>query len=180
MDFQIAHTGYTLLAIVSTSFAHLTSRVLHQALERDIRGKEDQAALDIFIALSCKHTPFESRAPPREEVSHSGTSIPCGQKGRPKPPKATAKPYTRHILGIDSGVQRQPIGNPEPPQSHLKPTTEPSQSHLKATPRRYPKGVVSMVSNPMNHAPQPQPVQRFPLYNQRELLPILLLTGGVT
>src|ERR1035441_1486058 len=135
MDFQIAHTGYTLLAIVSTSFAHLTSRVLHQALERDIRGKEDQAALDIFIALSCKHSPFESRAPPREEVSHSGTSIPCGQKGRPKPPKATAKPYTRHILGIDSGVQRQPIGNPEPPQSHHRATSRLPQGNLKATPQ---------------------------------------------
>src|ERR1035441_3981690 len=27
---------------------------------------------------------------------------------RAKPPKATTKPYTRHILGIDSGVQSHP------------------------------------------------------------------------
>src|ERR1035437_229078 len=38
-----------------------------------------------------------------------------------KPPEATAKPYTRHILGIDSGLQ-----------SHPKATTKPSQSHPKA------------------------------------------------
>src|ERR1039458_8537843 len=37
---------------------------------------------------------------------------------RAKPLKATPKPYTRHILGIDSGVQ-----------SHLKATTKPSTRH---------------------------------------------------
>src|ERR1022692_4327574 len=41
-----------------------------------------------------------------------------------KPPKATAKPYTRHILGIDSGLQ-----------SHLKATLRPPHSHTKATPK---------------------------------------------
>src|ERR1035438_9760546 len=67
-------------------------------------------------------------------------------KGGAKPPKATAKPYSRHILGIDSGVQShpkatskptdsQPIGTPKPPQSHPKATLKPHQSHTKATPR---------------------------------------------
>src|ERR1035438_3390768 len=52
-------------------------------------------------------------------------------KGGAKPPQATPKPYTRHILGIDSGVQShpkatskptdsQPIGTPKPPQGYPK------------------------------------------------------------
>src|ERR1019366_7030464 len=41
-----------------------------------------------------------------------------------KPPKATAKPYSRHILGIDSGVQ-----------SHTKATPRLHQGYTKATPR---------------------------------------------
>src|ERR1019366_3291818 len=41
-----------------------------------------------------------------------------------KPPKATSKPYSRHILGIDSGVQ-----------SHTKATPRPHQGHTKATPK---------------------------------------------
>src|ERR1035438_6418289 len=41
-----------------------------------------------------------------------------------KPPKATAKPYSRHILGIYSGVQ-----------SHPKATLKPPYSHPTATPR---------------------------------------------
>src|ERR1039458_8530998 len=58
----------------------------------------------------------------------------CGmQKGRAKPPKATSKPYSRHILGIDSGVQSHPKATPKPPQSHLKATSKPPQSHTKAT-----------------------------------------------
>src|ERR1035441_2590590 len=35
--------------------------------------------------------------------------------GGAKPPKATSKPYTRHILGIDSGVQSHPKATPKPP-----------------------------------------------------------------
>src|ERR1035438_7072211 len=64
----------------------------------------------------------------------------------PKPPKATAKPYSRHILGIYSGVQShpkatprptdsQPIGTPKPPQSHPKAPPKPHQSHTKASPK---------------------------------------------
>ena len=41
-----------------------------------------------------------------------------------KPPKATTRPYTRHILGIDSGVQ-----------SHPKATSRLHQSHPKAPPK---------------------------------------------
>src|ERR1035441_7479296 len=55
------------------------------------------------------------------------------QQARAKPPKATAKPYTRHILGIYSGVQShtkatskptdsQPIGTPKPPPCDPKAT----------------------------------------------------------
>ena len=78
-------------------------------------------------------------------------------KGRAEPPKATAKPYSRHILGIYSGGQshlkatpkpfgRQAVGNrlgtqshpnasSKPPQSHILGNTEPPQSHTKATPK---------------------------------------------
>src|ERR1035441_1295530 len=52
-----------------------------------------------------------------------------------KPPKATAKPYTRHILGIDSGLQSHIKATPRPHQSHTKATPRPHQSHTKATPR---------------------------------------------
>src|ERR1035441_5585526 len=63
-----------------------------------------------------------------------------------KPPKATSKPYSRHILGIDSGVQRhpkatskptdsQPIGTPKPHQCDPKATPRLHQSHPKATPK---------------------------------------------
>src|ERR1022692_2386371 len=56
-------------------------------------------------------------------------------KGRAEPPKATAKPYSRHILGIDSGVQSHPKATPKPHQSHTKATPKPHQSHTKATPK---------------------------------------------
>ena len=67
-------------------------------------------------------------------------------KGAAKPPKATSKPYSRHILGIDSGVQShtkgtskptdsQPIGTPKPHQCDPKATPRLHQSHPKATPR---------------------------------------------
>src|ERR1017187_9620616 len=66
-------------------------------------------------------------------------------KGGAKPPKATTKPYTRHILGIDSGVQShlkatpkpidsQPIETPKPHQCDPKATSKPPQSHTRATP----------------------------------------------
>ena len=41
-------------------------------------------------------------------------------KGRAEPPKATAKPYSRHILGIYSGVQSHPKATPKPHQSHKR------------------------------------------------------------
>src|ERR1019366_6374340 len=50
-----------------------------------------------------------------------------------KPPKATAKPYSRHILGIDSGVHSHTTATPQPHHSHTKATTKPQQSHNKAT-----------------------------------------------
>src|ERR1019366_2871268 len=51
----------------------------------------------------------------------------------PKPPKATTKPYTRHILGIDSGVQSHLKATTKPPQSYHKATPRPHQGHTKAT-----------------------------------------------
>src|ERR1017187_2727563 len=50
-----------------------------------------------------------------------------------KPPKATAKPYTRHILGIDSGLQSHTKATPRPHQGHTKATPKPHQSHTKDT-----------------------------------------------
>src|ERR1035441_5175527 len=52
-----------------------------------------------------------------------------------KPPKATTKPYSRHILGIDSGVQSHPKATLKPPQGATKATPMRPQSHLKATPK---------------------------------------------
>src|ERR1035441_3012094 len=42
---------------------------------------------------------------------------------------------TRHILGIDSGVQSHTKATPRPHQSHTKATPKPPPSHTKATPR---------------------------------------------
>src|ERR1035441_9724829 len=47
-----------------------------------------------------------------------------------KPPKATAKPYSRHILGIYCGVQSHPKATLKPPYSHPKATSKRHQSHL--------------------------------------------------
>src|ERR1035437_10109441 len=43
--------------------------------------------------------------------------------------------YTRHILGIDSGVQSHPKATPKPHQGHTKATPRPHQGYTKATPR---------------------------------------------
>src|ERR1035437_8064281 len=51
---------------------------------------------------------FLVRIPPLAKVSRARTL---------KQPKSTAKPYCRHILGIDSGVQSQPKATPKPHQS---------------------------------------------------------------
>src|ERR1039458_4413710 len=84
---------------------------------------------------------------PYRNIEHRTSNIQHPiSKGGAKPPKATAKPYSRHILGIYSGVQShpkatskptdsQPIGPPKPPQSHPKATPKPHQSHTKATPK---------------------------------------------
>src|ERR1017187_8854942 len=50
-----------------------------------------------------------------------------------KPPKATAKPDSRHILGIDSGVQSHTKATPRLHQGSTKATLQPPQSHPKAT-----------------------------------------------
>src|ERR1035437_3723441 len=58
-----------------------------------------------------------------------------GQKGRAKPPKATAKPYSRHILGIDSGVQSHTKATPKPHQGYTKATPRLHQGHLRGFPQ---------------------------------------------
>src|ERR1039457_3440941 len=60
----------------------------------------------------------------------------CGmQKARAKPPKATSKPYNRHILGIDSGLQSHPKATPRLHQGYTKATPKPPPSHPHATPK---------------------------------------------
>src|ERR1022692_3600021 len=56
-------------------------------------------------------------------------------KGGAKPPKATPKPYSRHILGIDSGVQSHPKATSKPTDSQPIGTPKPHQCDLKATPK---------------------------------------------
>src|ERR1017187_1712346 len=53
-------------------------------------------------------------------VEHPTSNLERRGKATQSHRKATAKPYTRHILGIDSGVQSQHKATPNPPQSHLK------------------------------------------------------------
>src|ERR1039457_7296692 len=65
----------------------------------------------------------------------SGLPPAQGRQIHPKPPKATTKPYTRHILGIDSGVQSHPKAIYCGVQSHPKATPRIPQGHPKATPK---------------------------------------------
>ena len=62
---------------------------------------------------------------------HGAAASPQG-----KPPKATTRPYTRHILGIDSGVQSHTKATPRLHQSHPKATPRLHQGSTKATPKR--------------------------------------------
>src|ERR1035441_3492778 len=62
--------------------------------------------------LNALFWPVPALRPPRAEPESSKLRKCSGYPGKatlpkshPKPPKATTKPYTRHILGIDSGVQ---------------------------------------------------------------------------
>src|ERR1017187_10220265 len=74
--------------------------------------------------LATRWSLHDSRRPPAR---------PCQRHaGSRKPPKATAKPYSRHILGIYSRVQSHPKATPRPHQSHTKATPKPPQSHPKA------------------------------------------------
>ena len=56
-------------------------------------------------------------------------------RATPKPPKATPRPYYRHILGIDSGVQSHPKATTKPPQGYPKAPPRLHQGSTKATPR---------------------------------------------
>src|ERR1039457_3084307 len=84
-------------------------------------------------------TPWPSRTATNWSLSFLETAQHGCQEGGPqsqaKPPKATSKPYTRHLLGIYSGVQSHPKATPRPHQSHTKATPRPHQSHTKATPK---------------------------------------------
>src|ERR1035441_5413368 len=79
--------------------------------------------------------------------------IGCGKSAgasQRKPPKATTKPYTRHILSIDSGVQR-----------HLKATLKPSSCDPKATPRLH-QGSTKAPPRPPKPGPKPKSEIRDP------------------
>src|ERR1035441_8962826 len=73
------------------------------------------------------------------------------QKGRAKPPKATSKPYTRHILGIDSGVQSHTKATSRLHQGSTKATPKPHQSHTKATPKPYTRHILGIDSGVQSH-----------------------------
>src|ERR1035441_2665709 len=60
----------------------------------------------------------------------SRNSSSCESVLEPKATEATLKPYTRHILSIDSGVQSHPKATLKPHQSHTKATPKPHQSQL--------------------------------------------------
>jgi hypothetical protein len=64
--------------------------------------------------------------------AHSCESV-LAPEATPKPPQATTKPYSRHILGIYSGVQSHPKASLKPLQGHPKASSKPHQSHPNAT-----------------------------------------------
>src|ERR1017187_10561344 len=71
---------------------------------------------------------------PYRNIEHRTSNIQHPiSKGGAKPPKATAKPYSRHILGIDSGVQSHPKATLKRHQSATKAPPRRHQSHPKAT-----------------------------------------------
>jgi hypothetical protein len=88
--------------------------------------------------------------------------------GKPAPTPGT-KPYTRHILGIDSGLQSHPNATPKPPQSHILGIYLGVQSHLKATPMR-PSCDPKATSKPPQSANKATPEQRMSLADSN-LLP---------
>src|ERR1019366_8735080 len=97
------------------------------------------------------------------KVESRKQKVEIGVGGRAKPPKATPRPYTRHILGIDSGVQSHPKATPKPHQSHTKATPRPHQGHTKATPRPH-QGHTKATLRPHQSHPKatPKPPQSHP------------------
>src|ERR1019366_2644336 len=61
-----------------------------------------------------------------------------GTEAIPKPLQATPKPYSRHILGIDSGAQSHPKATLKPHQSHPKATPKPPLTWIFQTPMGMP------------------------------------------
>ena len=70
--------------------------------------------------------------------------------------QATPRPYTRHILGIDSGVQSHHKAITKPLQSHHRAITEPPQSHPKATLRPPQSHLLTWIF----HSPHEMPADR--------------------
>src|ERR1039458_5091937 len=83
-------------------------------------------------------TPWPSRTATNWSLSFLETAQHGSPEGGPqsqaKPPKATSKPYTRHLLGIYSGVQSHPKATPKPHQGHTKATPKPPPCDTHATP----------------------------------------------
>ena len=68
----------------------------------------------------------------------SGLPPSQGRQIHPKPPKATTKPYTRHILGIDSGVQSHPKA------TLMRPSSQVQARRLGCAPLDYPCVTVAL------------------------------------
>src|ERR1035438_4649831 len=92
-----------------------------------------------FSSLFLSHFgPFRPTVRKRQRHSFRVRILPLAKVSRArtlKPPKATPKPYYRHILGIDSGVQSHTKATPRPHQGHTKATPRLHQGHTKATPK---------------------------------------------
>src|ERR1035441_1439679 len=98
-------------------------------------GSEWAWVLDL-LAPSCPRGRCEPGRFAVRNIQHRTSNIQHPiSKGGAKPPKATAKPYTRHIVGIYSGVQSHPKATSKPTDSQPIGTPEPPQSHPKATPK---------------------------------------------
>src|ERR1035437_8468841 len=85
-------------AATGKSQAHLRCGKSGPGTGRADRKMEDRNISVPDLSVSSFQAVYQARISPAEGRM---------KEGRAKPPKATTKPYSRHILGIDSGVQSQ-------------------------------------------------------------------------
>src|ERR1035441_9833434 len=99
-----------------------------------VRGGSEWAWVLDFLAPSCPRGRCEPGRFAVRNIQHRASKLqPPISKGGAKPPKATPKPYSRHILGIDSGVQSHPKATPRPTDSQPIGAPKPHQCDPKAT-----------------------------------------------